>query len=158
MLMRCCGARHTFLTVDEAKECIEENPEHKTAVVLEGIDHIFTIASISILVIFLVENIMFMFAFHLSHLEWNSIGIIGLWKMGWTCVCFFATFAIKSLLQNHLLSVWSLRGFGVYGHWNLGYSPSSLGRKGLHFDILHSDCFGDSWQRWQRTSLETQRS
>lgn len=61
--------QHTFLTVDEAKECIEENPEHKTAVVLEGIDHIFTIASISILVIFLVENIMFMFAFHLSYFK-----------------------------------------------------------------------------------------
>lgn len=61
--------QHTFLTIEEAKVCVEEKPEHKTAVTLEEIDHIFTIASISILVIFLVENIMFMFAFHLSYFK-----------------------------------------------------------------------------------------
>lgn len=61
--------QHTFLTIEEATECIEGKPEHKTAHTMEDIDHIFTIVSLSILVIFLVENILFMFAFHLSYFK-----------------------------------------------------------------------------------------
>ena len=61
--------RHTFLTMEEAIECIEAEPEYHTAETLEGIEQICVYISISILLLFLIENILFMAAFHLSRLE-----------------------------------------------------------------------------------------
>lgn len=57
------GPHHHMESVEDAKRCVEEQHTHQVAEQFAEVEHIFTLVSLGILCVFLVENLLFIVAF-----------------------------------------------------------------------------------------------